>query len=78
MRVLRVTNLGETPEENAQVTLAAMNIKMTIAVDSEIQGRPVKTTTILFMDSEAVELTLSEFDLLQIESVVGAYGFYEG
>lgn len=79
MRVLTVTNLGETEAENARVTLSAMNIKMTAAVDGEIQGRPVKMTAIFFMDDmDPIELALSEFDLLQIESVVGAYGFYEG
>lgn len=77
MRVLTVTSLGETPEQDARVTLSAMNIKMTAALDGTIQGRPVKMTTILFMDSEAIELALTEFDLLQVESVVGAYGFFE-
>jgi hypothetical protein len=79
MRTLRVTDLGETAEENAQVTLSAMTIKMTAAVDGEIQGRPCKMTTIFFLeDSQPAFLALSDFDLLQIESVIGAYGFYEG
>ncbi len=77
MRILRVTSIGETEKENAQVTLSAMNIKMTLAVDGEMQGRPVKMTTILFLDGDAVEIAVSEFDLLQIENCVGAYGFYE-
>jgi hypothetical protein len=77
MRILRVTSIGETEKENAQVTLSAMNIKMTLAVDGEMQGRPVKMTTILFLDGDAVEIAVSEFDLLQIENCVGAYGFYQ-
>ena len=80
MRVLTITSFGETPELNARVTLAAMNIKMVSAVDGEMQGRSVKMTTILFLDDPhgKVELALSEFDLLQIESVVGSYGFLDG
>ena len=79
MRVLRVTDLGETEKENAQITLSAMTVKMTAAIDGEIQGRPCKVTTIFFLDdSEPVSLALSEFDLLQIEGVVGSYGFYTG
>jgi hypothetical protein len=76
MRVLTVIGLGETEADNARVTLAATNIKMTAAVDGVIQDRPVKMTTIIFTDdSEPVTLALSEFDLLQIENVVGSYGF---
>jgi hypothetical protein len=79
MRTLRVVDLGESPDQNASVTLSAMNVKMTASIDGEIQGRPCKMTTIFFLDdSEPAFLALSEFDLLQIESVVGAYGFYEG
>ena len=52
----RVTSIGETEKENAQVTLSAMNIKMTLAVDGEMQGRPVKMTSILFLDGDAVEI----------------------
>ena len=78
MRVLTVTSLGETEAENARITLSALNIKMTAAIDGEVQGRPAKLTSIFFLgDDEVVELALSEFDLLQIESVVGAYGFFE-
>lgn len=77
LRVLTVTSLGETEAENARVTLSAMNIKMTAAMDGQIQGRPAKITTILFLDSEAIEIAISEFDLLQLESVVGAYSFGE-
>lgn len=79
MRTLRVVDLGETAEENAQVTLSAMNVKMTAAIDGVIQNRPCKMTTIFFLDdSEPAFLALSDFDLLQIESVVGAFAFYEG
>jgi len=78
MRVLTVTSFGETPEENYRVTLSAMNIKMVAAQDGIVQGRPVKVTTVLFMDDpESVTLNLSEFDLLQVEGVVGSYGFME-
>jgi hypothetical protein len=78
MRILTVTCLGETERENARVTLSAMNVKMTAAVDGEMQGRPVKITAVFFVGEDMpTELVLSEFDLLQIESCIGAYGFFE-
>ena len=79
MRVLTLTNLGETEAENARVTLSAVCIKMTAAMDGMVQGRPVKIVTILFLDdSEPISLSLSDLDCLQLESVVGAYGYYDG
>lgn len=78
LHVLTVTNIGETEADNARVTLSAMNIKMCVAVEGEAQGRPVKVTTIFFMgegSNNGIELTLSELDLMQIESAVGTYGF---
>ncbi len=77
MRVLTLSHFGEKPEDDLQVTLSAMNIKMTAAKDAQVQGRPVKNVTILFMDSDPIELNLSAFDLLQLETIVGSYGFFE-
>lgn len=77
LRVLTLTSIGKTEKENARVTLSGMNIKMTAAIDGEMQGRPVKMTTILFLDGDGVEIALSEFDLMQLEGVVGAYSFGE-
>jgi hypothetical protein len=78
MRVLTLNSFGETAADDLRVTLSAMNIKAVIAQDGNVQNRPVKITTVMFMgDPEAVTLKLSEFDLLQLESVVGAYGFFE-
>lgn len=79
MRVLTLHSFGETPEEDFRVTLSAMSIKMVAAQDGMVQNRPIKVTTILFMDDpETVTLNLSDFDLTQLESVVGAYGYIEG
>jgi hypothetical protein len=78
MRVLTLKHFGETSEDDLEVTLAALSIKMVAAKDTVIQGRQVKQTTILFLDSEPVELNLSAFDLMALTNVVGAYGFYEG
>ena len=77
MRVLTLQHYGETPADNLQVTLCAMSIKMVAARDAEIQGRPVKETTILFMDSDPVELNISSLDLMSLEAVVGSYSFFE-
>ena len=77
MRVLTVTSFGETAQEDLRVTLSPMNIKMTAAKDGEVQGRPIKMVAVLFMDGESVELNLNEYDLLQVENVIGAYGFFE-
>ena len=77
LKVLTLHAFGETPEGDCRVTLSAMSIKMVLAKDGMIQNRPVKEVTILFLDSEPVCLYLSELDLLQLESVVGVYGFFE-
>lgn len=77
MRILTVHSLGDTPDENYRVTLSAMSIKMVASQDGMVQDRPVKKTRILFEMGDPVELNLSDFDLMQIESVVGAYGFME-
>jgi len=78
MRVLTVLDLGETPEQNASVTLSALNIKMVAAMDGEVQGRPAKLVSVFFLgEDQPVGLTLTDFDLLQIQQVVGSYGFYE-
>lgn len=77
LRVLTVTSFGEKSEDDLRITLCGQLIKMIAARDTIIQNRAVKETTILFIDSESVTLNLSEFDLIQIESVVGSYGFCE-
>lgn len=77
MRVLTLQHFGETEADNLQVTLSALLIKAVMAKDIEVQGRPVKQSIVLFMDSDPIELNLSPIDLMQLESVVGAYGFFE-
>lgn len=77
MRVLTVTSFGNTPEEDMRVTLSPMTIKMVVARDGTIQDRVVKIVVIMFLDSDPVELKLSDYDLLQLEQVVGSYGFAE-
>lgn len=77
LRVLTLQHFGETPEEDLQVTLSAMSIKMVCARDTMVQDREVKETTVLFLDSEEVCLNLNAIDLLQLQAVVGSYGFFE-
>ncbi len=78
MRVLTLRHIGETADEDLEITLCAMAIKMVAARDIKVQGREAKETTVLFLDSEPCVLNLNHIDLLQLQSVVGAYGFYEG
>jgi hypothetical protein len=79
LRVLTLTHFGETSKEDAKITLAACHIKMTSAQESTVQDRPINITTIYFLDDpETVTLNLSALDLLQLESVVGGYGIFEG
>jgi hypothetical protein len=75
MRVLNLQHYGETPEEDLEVTLSPMTIKMVAAKNVTVQGREVKETTILFLDSEPVTLNLNSIDLLSLQSVIGAYSF---
>lgn len=78
LRVLTLYCYGETPEEDYSATLSAMNIKLVMAKNTTIQNREAKAVMVLFLgDDSPIELTLSALDLLQLESVVGAYGFYE-
>lgn len=77
LRVLTLQHYGETPEEDQRVTLSAISIKMVAAQLGTMQGRPVNLTSILFLDSDPVNLVLNDIDLRQLESVVGTYGFYE-
>jgi len=77
LRVLTLSHYGETPADDLQVTLSALCIKAVVAKDTEVQGRPVKQVTVLFMDSEPLELNLNEIDTLQLQSVVGSYGFLD-
>lgn len=78
LRVLKVHHFGETPVDDLDVSIAAMLIKIVTTKDGMAQNRPIKITTLFFLDdSEPVELNLSEFDTLQIESVVASYGFQE-
>lgn len=76
MRILTVTSYGETEEDNSQVTLAPMSIKMCASKNGKIQGRDIKKTLILFVDSDEIELNLNDLDLMQIQSVIGSYGYY--
>ena len=78
LRVLTLKHIGETPEDDLEITLAALSIKMCAAKDVQVQGRDAKETTILFLDSEPVTLNLHHIDYLQLTSVVGSYGFYDG
>lgn len=78
MRVLTLRHIGEKPEDDLEITLCAMTIKMLTAKDVMVQGREAKETSIHFLDSDSVTVNLNHIDYLQLTNVVGAYGFYEG
>lgn len=78
MRVLTVTNFGETDDLDERVTLCPMEMQMTSARGEIRQDRPVMRTAVMFKDGNVVEIFLSEFDLLQVEQAIGMYGFVEG
>lgn len=75
MRVLTLTNIGETAEEDCRVTPSPMEVEMVLAKNEIRQGQAVKSTVIFFKSGQTVELYLSEYDLLTLESAVGMYGF---
>lgn len=77
MRVLNLQHYGETPEDDLEVTLSPMAIKMVAAKNIVVQNREVKETTILFLDSEPITLNLNSIDLISLQNVIGAYGFFE-
>lgn len=78
MRVLTVTNFGETEDANERVTLSPMEIQMTSAKEEIRQNRPVQRMLVMFKDGAVAEVYVSEFDLLQVEQAIGMYGFVEG
>jgi hypothetical protein len=79
MRVLTLSHYGETPADDLQVTLNPGSIKMVVAQNGFIQNREIKITTIFFVDKlEPVEFNLSGIELLDLQQVIGAYGFFEG
>lgn len=78
MRVLTVTNFGEIEADNERVTLCPMEMQMTSAKQEIRQDRPIMRTVVMFKDGNAVEVYLSEFDLLQVEQAIGMYGFVDG
>jgi hypothetical protein len=78
MRVLRVFHIGETPEEDLEVTISPSIIKVVATRDNIIRDRPVKETTVFFIDDlEPMEFNLSPLDALTISQVAGAYSFGE-
>ena len=79
MRILTLNSYGETEELDSRVTIAPMNIKALFVGAATMQGRAVKETIVLFLDdSEPLTLYLNELDVIELERVVGTYGFFEG
>lgn len=77
LRVLTLKHYGETPSEDLEVTLSPLMVKAVLAKDILVQDRPVKETTVIFLDSEPLMFNLNSLDLITIQNVVGSYGFFE-
>jgi hypothetical protein len=77
IRVLTFTHYGDTPEENARMTLSPVSIKLLAAYEDTKQGRPVKRVSVLFLEGDVTEIFVSDMDLLTIERAVGMYGTIE-
>lgn len=77
LRVLTITHLGETAEENDRVTLNPMEIQMTSARHDIRQNAPVQRVTVMFKDGLSIDLFMSEYDLVQVEKAIGTYGFLD-
>jgi len=74
LRVLTLIHIGSQPSENMRITLSSYSIKMVTAKEGRIQDRDIKITTVYFSgEKEVVTFNLSDFDLLQLETVVGQY-----
>jgi len=73
-RILILQHYGETPEQNMEITLCPVLVKLMAATPAIVQDRPVKKTMIFFSGEEdPVEFNLNEIDYIQIQSIVGAY-----
>ena len=78
LRVLKVFHFGEVEKENLEVTFSPSLIRMITTSDTVVQDRPVKETTVFFVDdSEPVVLNLNTIDVMELEKVIGAYSFGE-
>lgn len=76
-RILKVTNYGAEESENTEVTISPGVIKVVSAstVPVMIQGRALKSVTVLMMDGDELVLVLSDPDLYKLEECVGFYDF---
>lgn len=76
-KILKVTHYGDSPEENKEVTISPVVVKMVFAdvAPSFKQNRSVKNISLLLMEGDTVELCISESELYTLEEVVGLYDF---
>jgi hypothetical protein len=76
-RVLKVVDVADKVAENRTVTLAPQEIRLVIVMNEEpvvIRDQEYRNVQVVFTDGDHFEMTLSEFDINQLETLVGGYG----
>lgn len=77
LQKLTVYHYHEDKEEERRITLSPEKITVVAAkvTDDIIDGRSVRSVTVLFVDGSNVGLNINHADLELLESAVGAYCF---
>lgn len=70
-KVLTVNHFDENPEFDARVTVSPYSIKAIFAREIERRERKLSLVTILFIDSDEMQICISGLELFKMEQAVG-------
>lgn len=77
LQKLTVHNYSENKDEERRITLSPDKITVVAAgvEDVLLNGRSLRTATILFLDGGSIDLLINHADLEMIEGAIGSYCF---
>jgi hypothetical protein len=73
MRILNITALGKTPDEDYTMTFNPLCIKFLAAQNAVIRGQAAKRVIVVYVEGDSSELFMSELDLYAMQQAVGSY-----
>ena len=75
LQKLTLHHYGETTADDRRITLAPMNITVVAAQieDTVVNGRTLRSVSVLMTDGGAIDLNLNHSDLETLEAAVGSY-----
>jgi hypothetical protein len=77
MRTLTVTSVGETEEQNLEVTISPADVRLVVVYKGSpitLQGREFKKTVVIFADGFEYQVQLSDFDIDVLQTTIGGFG----